>query len=87
LHTISILSGNIGNTVSSDPLYRGLVTLLGWLLSRLSPNGLITTSILFWSLFYSYLANYSCKYWLVKYIDYMLGLSYYSIYSSGITVE
>ena len=33
----------IGNTVSLDPLYRGLVLviLLGWLLSRLASNRLI----------------------------------------------
>jgi len=38
---------NIGNTVSPDPLYRDLVTLLDWSLSRLAPNRLITVSILF----------------------------------------
>jgi len=40
------MSENIGNTVSLDLLYKGLVTLLGWLLSRLAPDRLITTSIL-----------------------------------------
>jgi len=63
------MSGNIGNTVSLDPLYRGLVILLGWLLPRLAPNRLITTSTLSWFLlsnllqyYYSYLVNYSCGY-------------------------
>jgi len=32
---------NIGNTVSLDPLYRGLVILPDWSLSRLASNGLI----------------------------------------------
>jgi len=41
------MSGDIGNTISLDLLYRGLVTLLDWLLFKLAPNGLITTSILF----------------------------------------
>ena len=41
------LSENIGNTVSLDPLYRGLVTLLDWSLPKLASNRLITTSILF----------------------------------------
>ena len=40
------MSENIGNTVSLDLLYKGLVTLLGWLLSRLAPDRLIKTSIL-----------------------------------------
>ena len=38
---------DINNTVSPDPLYRGLITLLGLLLPRLAPDGLITASILF----------------------------------------
>jgi len=38
--------GNISNTVSLDPLYRDLVTLLGWSLPRLAPDGLITVSTL-----------------------------------------
>jgi len=37
---------NVSNTISLDLLYRGLVILLGWLLSRLASNGLITTSTL-----------------------------------------
>ena len=41
------MSGDIGNIVSPDPLYRGLVILLGWSLSRLTPNGLITVFTLF----------------------------------------
>jgi len=36
------ISEDIGNIISLDPLYRGLVILLGWLLFRLAPNGLIT---------------------------------------------
>ena len=36
------MSENIGNTVSLDPLYKGLVTLLGWPLPGLAPDGLIT---------------------------------------------
>ena len=32
------MSEDIGNTISPDPLYRGLVTLLGWSLPRLAPN-------------------------------------------------
>ena len=39
--------GDIGNTISPNPLYRDLFTLLGWLLFRLAPNGLITIFILF----------------------------------------
>ena len=42
-----IVSGDIGNTLSPDLLYRGLVTLLGWSLSRIALNKLITISILF----------------------------------------
>ena len=38
--------GDIGNIVSPDPLYRGLVKLLGWLLPRLAPNKTITASTL-----------------------------------------
>ena len=40
------MSENISNTISPDLLYRGLVTLLGWLLSRLASDELITASIL-----------------------------------------
>jgi len=32
------MSEDISNTISLDPLYRGLVTLLGWSLPRLAPN-------------------------------------------------
>ena len=39
------LSGNIGNTISSDLLYKGLIILLDWSLSRLAPDGLIIVSI------------------------------------------
>jgi len=39
---ISTMSGNINNTASLDPLYRGLVTLLDWSLPRLAPDGLVT---------------------------------------------
>ena len=38
---------NIGNTVSPDPLYRGLVTLLGWSLPKLAFDRLITVSVIF----------------------------------------
>ena len=85
---------DIDNIVSSDLLYRSLVILLGWLLSKLASNGLITTFILFYSLlfsllqqYYSYLVNYSYRYWLVKCTDYIFRLSYYSIYDSNVTVE
>ena len=42
-----LLSENIDNTISLDPLYRGLTTLLGLLLLRLASDGLITAPILF----------------------------------------
>jgi len=41
-------SENVGNIISPGPLYRGLVTLLGWLLPRLAPDGLIVVDI-YWS--------------------------------------
>ena len=44
---VTYLSEDIGNTISLDLLYRGLVILLGWSLSRLVPDGLITVSTLF----------------------------------------
>ena len=40
------MSENIGNTVSLDPLYKGLVILLSQLLSILAPDELITALIL-----------------------------------------
>ena len=43
LYVIPTVLGDIGNTISPDPL----VTLLGWLLPILAPDGLITTSTLF----------------------------------------
>ena len=43
---VTYLLGDIGNTISLDLLYRGLVILLGWLLSRLVPDRLITISTL-----------------------------------------
>ena len=42
-----LLSEDIGNTVSLDPLYRDLITLLGLSLPRQALNGLITAPILF----------------------------------------
>jgi len=41
------LSRDIGHTVSPEPLYRGLVILLGWSLPRLAPDELIAVSTLF----------------------------------------
>jgi len=38
------MSGNIDNIISSDPLYQGLVTLLGWLIPRLAPDRPVTDS-------------------------------------------
>ena len=37
---------DISNTISLNLLYRGLVILLDWLLSRLAPDRLITASTL-----------------------------------------
>ena len=37
---------DISNTVSPDQFYKGLITLLDWLLLRLASDKLITTSIL-----------------------------------------
>jgi len=42
-----LLLEDIGNTISPDSLYRDLVTLLGWSLSRLASDELITVFILF----------------------------------------
>ena len=36
---------DIGNTVSPDSLYRGLVILLGWLVPKLASNRLIVVDI------------------------------------------
>jgi len=41
------MTESISNIVSPDPLYRNLVTLLGWLLSRLASDELMTAPILF----------------------------------------
>ena len=43
---MSTILEDISNTISLNLLYRGLVILLDWLLSRLTPNRLITTSTL-----------------------------------------
>ena len=52
---ISIVLGDISNIISLDSLYKDLFILLGWSLSILVPNRLITISILFWSLLFSLL--------------------------------
>jgi len=44
---ISIVLGDISNIISLDSLYKDLFILLGWSLSILVPNRLITISILF----------------------------------------
>ena len=47
LCVVSTILENISNTISLNLLYRGLVILLDWLLSRLAPDRLITAFILF----------------------------------------
>ena len=44
---IKRLSENISNTISPNLLYKDLVILLGLLLPRLAPDGLVTVSTLF----------------------------------------
>jgi len=44
---LSEIKDILGNIISLDSLYRGLVTLLDWSFPRLASNGLMTASAIF----------------------------------------